>query len=89
MFSLRIPSTGWDFPVFMPVSYPTLISNLALTTNLTLSPLVLDPLWSLPWEVQMYAVLPALYLFFRRYNSWKMLAFGWASTILVACLLRS
>jgi peptidoglycan/LPS O-acetylase OafA/YrhL len=81
---LHIPSTGWDPPVFKAVSFPSLISNLALTMNLTGSTPVLSPLWSLPWEVQMYAVLPALFLFFRRHNSLPVLAAAWAATTTVA-----
>jgi peptidoglycan/LPS O-acetylase OafA/YrhL len=42
-----------------------LLSNLALTMNLTHSPMALAPLWSLPIEVQMYIVLPLLFLVTR------------------------
>lgn len=59
------------------------LSNLALTLNLTNSPSILVPLWSLPIEVQMYLVLPAIYLAFRRRSVWGVLAL-WAVTALVA-----
>ncbi len=51
------------------LSGPDLVSNLALTMNLTLSRFAIDPLWSLPYEVQMYVALPFLYLFARRFRS--------------------
>jgi peptidoglycan/LPS O-acetylase OafA/YrhL len=78
MVGFHVPSRGWGIAVFSPVTYRQLISNLALTMNLTRSPYVLIPLWSLPYEIQMYVVLPALYLFFRRHSSFRVLAFGWA-----------
>jgi len=43
-----------------------LISNLLLTQNLTGSASVIGPLWSLPFEVQMYVVLPFLFLWKKR-----------------------
>jgi peptidoglycan/LPS O-acetylase OafA/YrhL len=43
------------------LSWAELASNYLLTTNLTESRLVLVPLWSLPYEVQMYVFLPLLY----------------------------
>jgi peptidoglycan/LPS O-acetylase OafA/YrhL len=41
-------------------------SNLLLIQNLTGSASVIGPLWSLPFEVQMYVVLPFLFLWKRR-----------------------
>ncbi len=39
------------------------VANLALAQNVISSPPVSDPLWSLPYEIQMYLVLPGLFLF--------------------------
>jgi peptidoglycan/LPS O-acetylase OafA/YrhL len=43
-----------------------LFSNLSLVQNLTGSASVIGPLWSLPFEVQMYLVLPFLFIWRRR-----------------------
>ena len=43
-----------------------LISNLLLVQNLTGSASIVGPLWSLPYEIQMYVVLPLLFLWKRR-----------------------
>jgi peptidoglycan/LPS O-acetylase OafA/YrhL len=43
----------------------TLISNLTLTQNITHAWSVTGPLWSLPWEVQMYLALPFLFILVR------------------------
>jgi peptidoglycan/LPS O-acetylase OafA/YrhL len=45
------------------------VSNFALTMNLTMSEFAIDPLWSLPYEVQMYVFLPLVYLFVKKYPS--------------------
>jgi len=46
-------------------------SNLALAQSLTYSPNILDVLWSLPLEVEMYCLLPLIYFVIRsgRYRS--------------------
>ncbi len=46
-------------------TYFELFTNLALVQNLTYTRLMSDPLWSLPLEVQMYFMLPFLFVFFR------------------------
>jgi len=57
-----------------------LLSNLSLTMNLTESKPALVPLWSLPYEVDMYLFLPVLFLFANRFRS------PWATFCLIlAC----
>ena len=51
----------------------TLISNLLLVQNLTQTTSVIGPLWSLPIEVQMYLVLPFLFLW-RKRSLWSLFA---------------
>ena len=41
--------------------------NMLLVQNAIRYPNVEMPLWSLPWEVQMYLFLPAFYLFLKKY----------------------
>ncbi len=58
---LQIPVFSDGRPFEWP-SFQGWLANLALVQNLTASPQVLDPLWSLPLEVQMYTVLPLIFL---------------------------
>ena len=48
-------------PPFVPLSTGAIWSNLFLVQNITRLPDVIGPFWSLPYEVQMYIVLPFLY----------------------------
>lgn len=61
-----------------------LVSNFCLTTNLTYSPVVLGPLWSLPLEIQMYAVLPLLFLLINKPHALRNLLILWAALIPLA-----
>ena len=49
------------FATFSSPSLVAVVSNMALLQNLTNSPSLIGPLWSLPYEVQMYAALPLLF----------------------------
>lgn len=57
---LRIPALP-ELSYVWP-GWRDLISNLLLTTNITGGAVVSGPLWSLPFEMQMYVALPWLYL---------------------------
>jgi peptidoglycan/LPS O-acetylase OafA/YrhL len=49
-----------------PVDTRQLLSNIFLVHNLTGNQPYIGPLWSLPYEVQMYLVLPAIYVVVTR-----------------------
>jgi peptidoglycan/LPS O-acetylase OafA/YrhL len=55
-----------------------LLSNLALTMNLTFTQPVLGPLWSLPIEAQMYVALPVIFLLLGPTRSPKAALTLWA-----------
>jgi peptidoglycan/LPS O-acetylase OafA/YrhL len=59
----RIP--GELGAVYEWIGWRALLSNLALTQNLTYDNNILGVLWTLPLEVQMYVMLPGLYLAVR------------------------
>ncbi|HEY5997809.1 MAG TPA: acyltransferase [bacterium] len=61
--ALSLPPMPWA--TFQWHGYGNLASNLMLTMNFTRSTPVLNPLWSLPLEVQMYVVLPLVFLCLR------------------------
>jgi len=81
---LRIPDVPWHHE-WVWNGWPNLVSNLALTTNLTFSAPVLGPLWSLPIEVQMYMALPLMFLVCMRGHRRIHLVFGlWIGSLVVA-----
>ena len=81
---LGIPAVPWE-PVGVR-TFADIVSNLTLTMNLTHTRAVLSPLWSLPLEVQMYLVLPVLFLVLRRHSVVTVGA-CWLLSVLVALIL--
>ena len=68
------------------IGWSDIIANLALVQNLTQSPLVLDPLWSLPYEVQMYVLLPPIFWLLAQHPHRGVLAILWLGAVLLATL---
>ena len=68
VFAFHIPTNAWSThpPEF---SWSSLLANLTLVQNVTYKWAVSGPLWSLPYEIQMYVLLPAIYLMCRRWRS--------------------
>jgi peptidoglycan/LPS O-acetylase OafA/YrhL len=63
---LHLPRAPW-WP-YSPLGASGIVANLLLVTNLSLGPTAERALWSLPYEVQMYALLPLFFLAGRRYG---------------------
>ena len=80
----RIPSDPGQ--TYAWIGLKSFLSNLALTQNLTYSPNILSPLWSLPLEVQMYLLLPFAYFVIRGDRRFRSLAL-WALSVVLALAL--
>lgn len=67
----------------MPLRWTGILSNLLLTQNLTRTESVIVPLWSLPYEMQMYLFLPLLFLIARSRRGIWLIAATWVGAALV------
>jgi peptidoglycan/LPS O-acetylase OafA/YrhL len=84
--AFRIPSMP-DEP-YAAIGLGQLIENLFLIQNLTLEPTlirysIITPLWSLPFEVQMYLALPFLHRLLSRQNSAFLVATLWLAAVIL------
>jgi peptidoglycan/LPS O-acetylase OafA/YrhL len=82
--TFRVPAACWTGP-YEWIGWPSFISNIFLTQNLTQSISILSVLWSLPFEMQMYLVLPFLFLLLSRFRSIKSAFAIWLLGIVIAC----
>ena len=79
-FVFAMPETPGGVPA--PVSGSQLAANLLLVQNIAGRKNVISPLWSLPLEIQMYAVLPLLYLLAKRYGAKGILTVACAAALI-------
>ncbi len=62
-------------------------ANLLLVQNLTRAlPSIVGPLWSLPWEVQMYLLLPLFFVFLRRFGKLRFVFAVWTGSAVLSIL---
>jgi len=83
---LRMPSVAWASS-FTPPGIGQILTNLSLSMNLFYSDPVLSVLWSLPYELQMYLCLPAVYLFVRGGKAVRNAALLWIAGVVAAYVL--
>lgn len=76
---LGVPAVTWGHAEH--ASWQVKIANLLLIQNLWTKKSIIGPLWSLPYEMQMYLVLPFLYRFARRWSAGGILALLGASIV--------
>ncbi|MBI1809138.1 MAG: acyltransferase [Gemmatimonadetes bacterium] len=77
----RVPDMPWN--AYREPGLRDVVSNLALTMNLSHSAPVLLPLWSLPLEVQMYVILPLAFLAVRGPRGILVASLLWVASILL------
>jgi peptidoglycan/LPS O-acetylase OafA/YrhL len=84
----RIPMVGIYPGRFVGGAFTpwAVFTNVLLVQNLAGAPSVLLPLWSLPYEMQMYLFLPALYGFVRRISGLRTLLAIWLAAVPIAAL---
>ncbi len=80
----RIPAASWA-GAYEWIGWQSFFSNIFLTQNLTHSESILSVLWSLPFEMQMYLVLPGLFLLLSRFRSINSAVLVWLLGTAIAC----
>jgi peptidoglycan/LPS O-acetylase OafA/YrhL len=81
-----VASVEWTFSD-TPPSLFAFLSNVFLIQNLTGSPSVTPVLWSLPYELQMYLFLPALFTVASSGRAWRRIVALWCASVALVLLL--
>jgi peptidoglycan/LPS O-acetylase OafA/YrhL len=83
---LKLPVGDTIAGHFIPatLSLGGLLDNVFLIQNLSRTPSIICPLWSLPYEMQMYLFLPALFLFVRKTRSIMPIGILWLAAFFAA-----
>lgn len=79
---LHIPHDPWSLET-AGLNRTGIILNMLLLQNLGRVPFAIDPLWSLPIEIQMYVVLPFIFLTLRM-RHWKWIMTGMWLAVIIA-----
>src|SRR5262249_3475704 len=64
----------------------TIISNFLLIQNIVSAKSIVNVLWSLPFELQMYLFLPLLFFWTRRRQGFWPLIGSWPLAVIMACV---
>jgi len=86
VFAFKIPAANlgvWSIH-YVDLGLAGLFSNLLLVQNLTFTPSIVGQLWSLPVEMQMYLLLPSLFLLARRTTSVRPWLGLWVAAVALA-----
>jgi peptidoglycan/LPS O-acetylase OafA/YrhL len=81
--AFRVPAAPW-LHGYSWLGWGAFLSNLGLTQNLTHSPSVNCVLWSLPFEIQMYLLLPAIFLWAAGRQSLRAAGGAWLLAVVIA-----
>lgn len=81
--AFQVPATSW-LGGYTWRGWPVFFSNILLVQNITKTSSVNSVLWSLPFEVQMYMVLPFLFLLLRRFSSIRAAWIAWLAGVMLA-----
>jgi peptidoglycan/LPS O-acetylase OafA/YrhL len=84
--TLGLPEASWK--QLRAPTWEEIVANLLLIQNLWTGHSVLTPLWSLPYEVEMYVVLPVLYLVARRGDALRWLAYLMVAAVIGGYVFR-
>ena len=83
--AFHFPSAPW-VSGYVETGWKENLSNIFLVQNITHSGSILAVLWSLPFEIQMYAILPLLFISMRRSQSLRVAFLTWAVGVVIASL---